>query len=483
MVETLGPRRRRRAAAPRPAERWRRARARARGSACARASPPVVALVRERPDAARLPHDRRRRDRRSSPPRFAHAAEPAHARHRGPHRPRQDPLVEALTGTNTDRLPEERARGISIELGYAPLDLPSGRRLSVIDVPGHERFVRTMVAGATGIDLFLLVVDAGEGPRPQTHEHLQILPPARRRARRRRADQDRRGRAGADRRDRRRCATSLPGAEIVPVSAVTGERARRAARRARPRGRGRPRFDAAPDARGSYVDRVFSLPGAGTVVTGTLWSGTIGAGDRLEVLPGGLRGSRPQRPGARRDGRARRRRPARRARARRRAAASPRAGDALVAPGAFPVSYRLDVALDGDVARRRARARSATGPRPCPHGSFDRGGYAQLRLDQPLVAARGDRVVLRRRDDASAAASCSTRRRRGTPIPTGLVAPREEPVRVRELRRCGVSTPSGLQQAGDWAFSPEWLDELRVEYAPCWPRARASPTPACRRAR
>jgi len=84
-------------------------------------------------------------------------------------------LVEALTGTNTDRLPEERARGISIELGYAALDLPSGRRLSVVDVPGHERFVRTMVAGASGIDLFLLVIDVGEGARPQTHEHLAIL--------------------------------------------------------------------------------------------------------------------------------------------------------------------------------------------------------------------------------------------------------------------------------------------------------------------
>src|ERR1041385_3991680 len=84
-------------------------------------------------------------------------------------------LVEALTGRNTDRLPEEQARGISIELGYAPLDLPDGRRLSVVDVPGHERFVRTMVAGATGIDLFLLVVDAAEGARPQTHEHLAIL--------------------------------------------------------------------------------------------------------------------------------------------------------------------------------------------------------------------------------------------------------------------------------------------------------------------
>ncbi len=84
-------------------------------------------------------------------------------------------LVEALTGKNTDRLAEEHERGISIELGYAPLELPDGTRLSVVDVPGHERFVRTMVAGASGIDLFLLVIDAGEGARPQTHEHLAIL--------------------------------------------------------------------------------------------------------------------------------------------------------------------------------------------------------------------------------------------------------------------------------------------------------------------
>jgi selenocysteine-specific elongation factor len=83
--------------------------------------------------------------------------------------------VRALTGKDTDRLPEEQRRGISIDLGYAPLELPDGRRLSLIDVPGHERFVRTMVAGATGIDLFLLVIDAAEGARPQTLEHLAIL--------------------------------------------------------------------------------------------------------------------------------------------------------------------------------------------------------------------------------------------------------------------------------------------------------------------
>jgi len=84
-------------------------------------------------------------------------------------------LVRALTGKDTDRLPEEKERGISIDLGYAPLVLPDGRQLSLIDVPGHERFVRNMVAGATGIDLFLLVIDAAEGARPQTLEHLAIL--------------------------------------------------------------------------------------------------------------------------------------------------------------------------------------------------------------------------------------------------------------------------------------------------------------------
>ncbi|MGL6278976.1 MAG: GTP-binding protein, partial [Gaiella sp.] len=84
-------------------------------------------------------------------------------------------LVAALTGKDTDRLPEEQRRGISIDLGYAPLRLDDELEVSLVDVPGHERFVRAMVAGATGIDLFLLVIDAAEGARPQTHEHLAIL--------------------------------------------------------------------------------------------------------------------------------------------------------------------------------------------------------------------------------------------------------------------------------------------------------------------
>src|SRR5438105_9962494 len=84
-------------------------------------------------------------------------------------------LVAALTGVDTDRLPEERRRGISIELGYARLELPSGRAVSVVDVPGHERFVRTMVAGATGIDLYLLTIAADDGVMPQTREHVAVL--------------------------------------------------------------------------------------------------------------------------------------------------------------------------------------------------------------------------------------------------------------------------------------------------------------------
>ena len=127
-------------------------------------------------------------------------------------------LVRALTGVDTDRLPEEKARGISIALGYAPLQLDS-RRLSVVDVPGHERFVRTMVAGATGIDLFLMVVAADDGVMPQTREHAAVL-----------------GALGVDvgviaisktdvadpARAAGEAGELLPGAEIVAVSSRTG---------------------------------------------------------------------------------------------------------------------------------------------------------------------------------------------------------------------------------------------------------------------
>ena len=148
-------------------------------------------------------------------------------------------LVRALTGKDTDRLPEEQRRGISIDLGYAPLELPDGRQLSVVDVPGHERFVRTMVAGATGIDLFLLVVDAGEGARPQTHEHLAIL----------RLLGIERGVVALTKVDAVDAETAAlaeeevhelaPHAEVVRVSCENGRRARRASSCARARRRHR----------------------------------------------------------------------------------------------------------------------------------------------------------------------------------------------------------------------------------------------------
>src|SRR3989442_1789144 len=183
-------------------------------------------------------------------------------------------LVRALTGKDTDRLPEERSRGISIDLGYAPLDLPDGRRLSLIDVPGHERFVRNMVAGASGIDLFLLVIDGGEGARPQTHEHHAIL----------RLLGIERGVVAVTKADAVDVETLdlaleearelVPGAPVVAVSAKTGaglDELRSAL--VEVAGLAEPAHVAG--ATRLFVDRVFTLKGIGTVATGTLWSGTI----------------------------------------------------------------------------------------------------------------------------------------------------------------------------------------------------------------
>ena len=187
-------------------------------------------------------------------------------------------LVNALTGKNTDRLPEERSRGISIALGYAPLDLPSGRRLSLVDVPGHERFVRTMVAGASGVDLFLFCVAADDGVMPQTREHLAVLRQL--------------GVAAgvvaitkSDLVDPELAAEEvrelLPDAPTVAVSALQGtglEQLLAALDEVAARLPGRVE-DAGPTR--LHVDRSFTLRGIGTVVTGTLWSGSFGAGDTV----------------------------------------------------------------------------------------------------------------------------------------------------------------------------------------------------------
>lgn len=203
-------------------------------------------------------------------------------------------LVRALTGVDTDRLPEERARGITIDLGFAALDLPGGLRLGVVDVPGHERLVRTMVSGATGIDLVLVVVAADEGVMPQTREHLaicELLGLTRGAVAITKCDlvdEDVAALAAEEVRELL-AATPLADAPVCRVSAVRGEGVEalrealaEAARRAAPRTprAGAPRLP---------VDRVFAMKGFGTVVTGTLVGAPLAAGDPVQLFPSGRR--------------------------------------------------------------------------------------------------------------------------------------------------------------------------------------------------
>ena len=167
-------------------------------------------------------------------------------------------LVGALTGVDTDRLPEEKARGISIALGYAPLSLPGGR-VSVVDVPGHERFVRTMVAGATGIDLYLMVVAADDGVMPQTREHAAVLAALGVNVgvvAITKTDLASPDRAAAE------AAALLPGAEIVPVSVRTG-RGLDALRAALARAAARVASRISDGPLRLHVDRVFTRPRGG----------------------------------------------------------------------------------------------------------------------------------------------------------------------------------------------------------------------------
>ncbi len=202
-------------------------------------------------------------------------------------------LVKVLTGVDTDRLKEEKERGITIELGFAPFTLPSGLRLGLVDVPGHERFVRNMVAGATGIDLVLLVIAADEGIMPQTREHLDICQLLGVRdgvvalTKADMVDGEWLEMVTEDVREYL-AGTFLQDAPVIPFSAVTGE--------------GREAIVATIDALAASiparseegifrlpVDRVFTMKGFGTVVTGTLSSGRISSGEEVLFLPGDRR--------------------------------------------------------------------------------------------------------------------------------------------------------------------------------------------------
>src|SRR3989441_3764927 len=200
-------------------------------------------------------------------------------------------LIKALTGQDTDRLKEEKERGISIDLGFAHLDLPDGTQAGVVDVPGHERFIRNMLAGAHGIDLVLFTVAADDGVMPQSEEHLDILHLL---GVRRgvfvitKTDLVDAARVAAVREeiDILTLDTVLEGAPVVPVSTLTGE--------------GLDALEAAiaaqlaalapPPSRGHFrlpVDRAFVIRGHGVVVTGTAIAGSVREGDTLRVLPGG----------------------------------------------------------------------------------------------------------------------------------------------------------------------------------------------------
>jgi selenocysteine-specific elongation factor len=207
-------------------------------------------------------------------------------------------LVKALTGTDPDRLPEEQARGMTIELGFAHLDLPGeagekeGVRIGIVDVPGHERFVRTMVAGATGIDLGLLVVAADDGVMPQTREHVDILDLLGVRAGLvtiSKADlvpADRLAVVEAQIADLTRD-TTLAGWPIVPTSAKTGQGLDAICSILAKLALTLPARDAGSIFR-LAIDRVFAIHGRGTVVTGSVLAGKVMPGATLELQPPGL---------------------------------------------------------------------------------------------------------------------------------------------------------------------------------------------------
>ena len=305
-------------------------------------------------------------------------------------------LIRALTGVETDRLPEERARGISIALGYAGLTLPSGRRLSVIDAPGHERFVRTMVAGATGIDLYLMTIAADDGVMPQTREHARVL----------RALGIEAGAVAVTKSDLAdpeeavaQAAELLPGAEAIAVSSRTGEGLDRLRAALEHLAESAPSRAGAPGPPRLHIDRVFTIRGAGTVVTGTLWSGSIGRGDELVLLPSGRR-VRVRAVQVHDE-------PTERAAAGQRVAvnvvgvavAEIERGDVLTtADSELRPTYLVDAQLEfQDLEPEHGdRVQVHHGTRETPARLAWLGGpFWQIRLEQPLVPMAGDRLVIR----------------------------------------------------------------------------------------
>ena len=322
-------------------------------------------------------------------------------------------LIKALTGVNTDRLKEEQLRGITIELGFAALDLPSGLRIGIVDVPGHEKFVKNMVAGATGIDIVVLVIAADEGVMPQTREHMEICTLLGVRhgfvalTKIDMVDEEMLELAQEDVKDYL-TGTFLDGAPIVPVSSVTGQ--------------GIDAFIATLDQLAAHVssreptglfrlpvDRVFTMKGFGTVITGTLSSGRVQVGDSVMLYPSGLtskvRGIQVhnaameealvgQRTAINLQGLEK---------------AAVERGEVISTPGALESSYMVDVSLlclpsNKKTLKNRIRVRFHTGTSEVlgvlvllDRDELEPGDQAaaQLRLDTPVALVKDDRYVLR----------------------------------------------------------------------------------------
>ncbi len=398
-------------------------------------------------------------------------------------------LVRALTGVDTDRLPEEKQRGVSIELGYAFLDVPepdvglgaarrpAGHRIGFIDVPGHERLVHTMLAGATGIDFALLLVAADDGVMPQTREHLAVLSLLGMQrglvalTKCDRVDGERLQAVAAEVRALL-APTTLADAPILPVSAHSGEgiEALKAAlfQAAAQTGAHARRHEAFRLA----VDRAFTLDGVGTVVTGTVHAGRVSVGDELQLVPG------------------QRRARVRSLHAQNRAVDQAEAGQRcavalagvdkheiergqwLADPGVAMASERVDVrlALWQDEARAlrsgtsvhvhlgSASTLATVAVLDPPVIEPGQAGLAQLVLRRPVGAWHGDRVVLR---DASASRTLA-----GGQVldPCAPVRYRRTPQRLAELEALSRPTPAERLEAL-LAVAPNGLDLRRFAAA------------------